>query len=194
MTQIVDIEPLERTKRIIQLAQEAQQEANDIKRRTRLSIEKARVVGDMLLAEQESIDSAFGKGKWEAYFASHFEKHISRATAFRWMKLARATSLIAPNETAEADPKLIRNGMAALELTPPPKVHVKTQEAGKDAVIEVQANHLGLINRLMAWSNQVLESGEGSIPSEYAAQLLQDFAPVVEFVSKLKEAASAKHS
>src|SRR2546422_617125 len=87
-------EPTERAQQILALSQEAFDGAEEVKKRTRQSVEKATECGRLLLEEQAHIGKTMGKGYWESYFEATFSKLLPSRTAQNWMRLAKQQALL----------------------------------------------------------------------------------------------------
>lgn len=184
--------PTERTKQIITLAQEALGGAEEVRKRTRLSIEAAKKCGKLLTEEREAITrQAKKRGQWLSYYDSHFAHIIPLRTAQHWMKI----NAIAPSHTPElkgtsetaptvfTNPNETRLGMLALDLFP----KKKPVEVAGDAPTPRTDSHLAIVNRFVAWhTNLKQRSSLGRLSVEERNQLLADFGPIVEFVHQLE--------
>ena len=193
-------EPTERAQQIIALAKEAFEGAEEVRKRTRLSVDSATLCGQLLIQEQADVTKRLGKGTWESYYEITFAKTVPRRTAFHWMRLAKSSrieappppkqdqpkpvSAIAPATTTEIDPNSLRKGMLALHLFPAKK-HEPSPLSGQAIAAPKLSTHLSLINRFSAWHSWFMAQNNGTLTQQQRQQLRLDFAPMRTMLDQL---------
>ena len=179
----IELKPSKRAKQIIVLARQALDGAEEVKTRTRTAIDQAARVGRLMSQERDAVMAAFGRRAWEPYFEAHFAPVISRRTAYHWMKLS---AIALSHKTL--DPRRLQIFLRAQirgESPSPDNTPENIPDAASVTVV-THPSHLGLINRFNAWFHDLSTESKEEIPSDYAAQLLRDFQPIIDFIETLK--------
>ena len=194
MTKIVKkYEPTEQTKRIIELAQEAQGGATEARKRIKLSIDAAVKCGQLLIEERKQVIKEIGRGYWLSYYEINFAKVLPLRTAQYWMKLQCAIAYSRSSEPGnngngdlpESMPEdnITRLGMLALELFPK-----KTELITHGNVPAPKlTSHLAIIARLEEWILALHKrSNYEPMTTAQRDQLRADFHKVIEFCNELE--------
>lgn len=184
--------PTDRTKRIIQLAQEAYSGSQLAVRHICLSKEAAIKCGQLLCEERDMVIAACGRGKWVSYYDSHFAQSLAQSTAYHWMKLFQhwkngtdKVSTLSGSAKVKSEAALeantTRRAMLSLKVFP----KKEAVDLVDDHPTPRLDTHLAIINRFVAWRNG-LRTPLDKLAEEELAQLRTDFRPIREFIANLE--------
>lgn len=189
---IKKFEPTEQTKRIIQLAEEAQEGVEITRLNMRTNIEIAMKCGALLIKEQNHVTKQMGRGFWSSYFEINFSKILPLRSAQRWMGLARAHGAGARSLSSKTSAGVLpgssggddslRSGILALGIFP-----VKTPaEVAGNRTTPTFTSHLAVVNRFKKWHAAMRKRRDYEpMTQTQREQLRKDFREVHEFCQEI---------